>query len=62
MCLRIEGVEPRLGVMSPSSRTMLELFHVVALPFKFGLFEVGVGFVVECTCLRGNCARGGVWT
>ena len=38
---------------------MLELFHVVALPFKFGLFEVGVGFVVECTCLRGNCARGG---
>lgn len=59
MCLRIEGVEQKLGGMSPSSRTKLELFHVVAHPFKFGLFEVGVGFVVECTFVRGRKGGGG---
>ena len=46
--LRIEGVGPRLGDMSPSSLTRLQLYHEVVYPFKFG-----VGFVLECNYVIG---------
>lgn len=52
--LSIEGIGPRLGDMPPSSRTRLELFHVVAYSFEFGFLKVCVGFVVQCTCVRGG--------